>query len=67
MTRGPSAAKLGPGEADTTVPSTALGMLPFKISQDMGQSPQEQIKKKIPHVAQQPNGEELQGGPSGQK
>lgn len=46
MTGGPSAAKLGPGEADTTVPSTALGMLPFKISQDMGQSPQGANKEK---------------------
>ena len=55
MTGSPSATKLGPGEAETTVPSTALGMLPFKISQDLGQSPSEQTKEK--NAAQQPHRE----------
>lgn len=51
MTGSPSAAKLGPGEAETTVPSTALGVLLFKISQDAGQSAGEQTKEKSPNAA----------------
>lgn len=51
MTGSPSAAKLGPGEAETTVPSTALGVLLFQISQDTGQSASEQTKEKSPNAA----------------
>ena len=62
-----SAAKLWPGEVETTVPSTTLGMLPLKIPQYLGQSLKEQTReKKLPCGAQQP-GRRITTEPSEQK
>lgn len=66
-TGNPSASKLWPGEVETTVPSTALGMLPLRYPNTWDSAPVSKQRKRSFLMGPSSQGDELQVEPSVQK